>query len=100
MDPDMTDKNILDCYESQDKDYKMRIEQARSCLLPLPVQREILQILREQGKVVSFRNLNTNEVVCEVVKGDITQLVIQFHDKLGNVCEGNTQDRWFCDLLL
>lgn len=36
-------------------------------------------------------NLNTKEVVCEVVEGDITQLAIQFQDKLGNVCEGNTK---------
>ncbi|KAL6999554.1 hypothetical protein U1Q18_000714 [Sarracenia purpurea var. burkii] len=79
--------------------------------------REVLQMLREQGKVsarllqkirdhvqkwyhdkgyacaqvVNFGNLNTKEVVCEVVEGDVTQLVVQFQDKLGNVCEGNTQ---------
>ncbi|CAA2969642.1 TOC75-3, chloroplastic [Olea europaea subsp. europaea] len=117
MDTDMTDKERLDYYRSQEKDYRRRIERARPCLLPLPVQREILQMLREQGKVsarllqrirdrvqqwyhengyacaqvVNFGNLNTKEVVCEVVEGDITQLVIQFQDKLGNVCEGNTQ---------
>lgn len=43
------------------------------------------------AQVVNFGNLNTQEVVCEVVEGDITQLVIQFQDKLGNVVEGNTQ---------
>ncbi|PWA40652.1 translocon at the outer envelope membrane of chloroplasts 75-III [Artemisia annua] len=43
------------------------------------------------AQVVNFGNLNTNEVVCEVVEGDITRVVIQFQDKLGNVCEGNTQ---------
>lgn len=43
------------------------------------------------AQVVNFGNLNTREVVCEVVEGDITQLVIQFQDKLGNVVEGNTQ---------
>jgi len=41
--------------------------------------------------VVNFGNLNTKEVVCEVVEGDITQVNIQFLDKLGNVVEGNTQ---------
>ncbi|KAH7542412.1 hypothetical protein FEM48_Zijuj02G0070700 [Ziziphus jujuba var. spinosa] len=117
MDPDMTEKEKLEYFRSQEKDYKRRIERARTCLLPMPVHREILQMLREQGKVsarllqkirdrvqkwyhdegyacaqvVNFGNLNTKEVVCEVVEGDITQLLIQFQDKLGNVVEGNTQ---------
>ncbi|KAJ6307793.1 hypothetical protein OIU76_017561 [Salix suchowensis] len=117
MDPDMTDKEKLEYYRSQEKDYRRRIEKARPCLLPTQVHREILQMLREQGKVsarllqkirdrvqkwyhdegyacaqvVNFGNLNTKEVVCEVVEGDITQLVIQYQDKLGNVVEGNTQ---------
>lgn len=29
--------------------------------------------------------------MCKVVEGDITKLDIQFQDKLGNICEGNTQ---------
>lgn len=117
MDPDMTDKEKLEYFRNQEKDYKRRIERARTCLLPMPVHREVLQMLREQGKVsarllqkirdrvqkwyhdegyacaqvVNFGNLNTKEVVCEVVEGDITQLLIQFQDKLGNVVEGNTQ---------
>ncbi|KAK4763780.1 hypothetical protein SAY87_013218 [Trapa incisa] len=117
MDPDMTDKEKLDYYRSQEKDYRRRIDRARPCLLPASVHREILQMLRDQGKVsarllqkirdrvqkwyhdegyacaqvVNFGNLNTKEVVCEVVEGDITQLLIQFQDKLGNVVEGNTQ---------
>ncbi|CBI16091.3 unnamed protein product, partial [Vitis vinifera] len=96
---------------------KFRCINVGPCLLPMPVYREILQMLRDQGKVsarllqkirdrvqkwyhdegyacaqvVNFGNLNTREVVCEVVEGDITQLVIQFQDKLGNVVEGNTQ---------
>ncbi|XP_050376022.1 protein TOC75-3, chloroplastic-like [Argentina anserina] len=117
MDPDMTDKEKMEYFRNQEKDYKRRIERARPCLLPAPVQREVLLMLREQGKVsarllqkirdrvqkwyqdegyacaqvVNFGNLNTKEVVCEVVEGDITQLVIQFQDKLGNFVEGNTQ---------
>ncbi|KZV53014.1 hypothetical protein F511_27630 [Dorcoceras hygrometricum] len=117
MDPDMTEKEKLDYMRTQEKDYRRRIEKSRPCMLPPSVQREILQMLREQGKVsarllqrirdrvqqwyhengyacaqvVNFGNLNTKEVVCEVVEGDITQLVIQFQDKLGNICEGNTQ---------
>ncbi|KAK9123928.1 hypothetical protein Sjap_013530 [Stephania japonica] len=117
MDSDMTDKEAYEYYKSQEKDYRRRIERARPCLLPVPIHREVLQMLREQGtvsarllqrirdrvqkwyhdegyacaQVVNFGNLNTKEVVCEVVEGDITQLAIQFLDKLGNVCEGNTQ---------
>ncbi|KAM6578048.1 hypothetical protein CsatB_029885 [Cannabis sativa] len=117
MDPDMTEKEKLEYFKNQEKDYKRRIDRARPCLLPMPVYNEVLQMLRDQGKVsarllqrirdrvqkwyhdegyacaqvVNFGNLNTKEVVCEVVEGDITQLVIQFQDKLGNVVEGNTQ---------
>lgn len=117
MDPDMTEKEKLEYFRAQEKDYRRRIEKSRPCLLPMSVHREVLQMLREQGKVsarllqkirdrvqkwyhdegyacaqvVNFGNLNTKEVVCEVVEGDITQMVIQFQDKLGNVCEGNTQ---------
>jgi outer membrane protein assembly factor BamA len=43
------------------------------------------------AQVVNFGNLNTREVVCEVVEGDITQMNVQFLDKLGNVVEGNTE---------
>ncbi|CAI0393348.1 unnamed protein product [Linum tenue] len=117
MDADMTEKEKLEYFRSQEKDYKRRIDRARPCLLAPPVHREVMQMLRDQGKVsarllqkirdtvqkwyhdegyacaqvVNFGNLNTKEVVCEVVEGDITQLVIQFQDKLGNVVEGNTQ---------
>ncbi|KAL8479950.1 hypothetical protein ACS0TY_026770 [Phlomoides rotata] len=117
MDPDMTEKGRIDYYRSHEKDYRRRMERARPCLLPMPVHREILDMISKNGdvsarllqkirdrvhqwyhengyacaQVVNFRNLNTNEIVCEVEKGDITQVVIQFQDKLGNVCEGNTQ---------
>lgn len=116
MDPDMTDREKMDYYRSMEKDYRRRIERSRQCLLPIPVQREMLQMLREHGKlsarllqkirdrvqkwyhdegyacaqVVNFGNLNTREIICEVQEGDITQTVIQYQDKLGNVCEGNT----------
>ncbi|CAL9119600.1 unnamed protein product [Musa textilis] len=117
MDADMTEREKLEYFRMQEREYKRRIERSRPCLLPVTVQREVLQMLREQGKVsarllqrirdrvqkwyhgegyacaqvVNFGNLNTREVVCEVVEGDITQLNIQFLDKLGNLCEGNTQ---------
>ncbi|KAL6523354.1 putative translocon at the outer envelope membrane of chloroplasts 75-III [Orobanche gracilis] len=117
MDPDMTEKEKMEYFRSQERDYKRRIDRARPCLLPMSVQQEILEMLRENGRVsarmlqkirdrvqqwyhdngyacaqvVNFGNLNTKEVICEVVEGDITQLLVEFHDKLGNVCEGNTQ---------
>ncbi|KAL8514112.1 hypothetical protein ACS0TY_013294 [Phlomoides rotata] len=116
MDPDMTGNERIEYYRSQEKDYK-RIDRARPCLLPMHVHMEILDMMSKNGtvsarllqkirdrvqqwyhengyacaQVVNFGNLNTSEVVCEVVEGDITQVVIQFQSKLGNVCEGNTQ---------
>lgn len=117
MDPDMTDKEKMEYYLSQEKEYQQRIRKARPCMLPMSVKAEILGMLKDSGtvsarllqrirdrvqkwyhdegyacaQVVNFGNLNTDEVVCEVVEGDITQLVVQFQDKLGNVVEGNTQ---------
>lgn len=117
MDTDMTDKERLEYFRSQEREYKRRIQKARPCLLPDAVYTEVLKMVRthstvsakllqrirdrvqkwyhDEGyacaQVVNFGNLNTKEVVCEVVEGDITQLVIQFQDKLGNVVEGNTQ---------
>ncbi|KAL9688022.1 hypothetical protein QQ045_032434 [Rhodiola kirilowii] len=115
IDEQMTDKEKMDLIKSQEKDYKRRIEKSRPCLLPAPIYRELMQMLKAEGKVsartmhkimgrvlkwyhdegyvfanVGIRNLSTKEVVCEVVEGDITQLVIKFEDKLGNVVEGNT----------
>ncbi|XP_031260871.1 protein TOC75-3, chloroplastic-like [Pistacia vera] len=51
MDPDMTDKEQMEYYKSQEKDYRRRIDKARPCLLPLSVHREILQMLKDHGKV-------------------------------------------------
>ena len=59
------------------------------------VKERVLKWYPDQGysfaNVVSFGNLNSKELIFEVMEGDITQLVIQFQDKLGNVAEGNTQ---------
>ncbi|KAE8696668.1 Chaperone DnaJ-domain superfamily protein, putative isoform 1 [Hibiscus syriacus] len=83
-----TDREKLEYYNSQGKDYRRRIERARPCMLPMQVHREVLQMLRDQGKVsvrllkkirdmiqqwyhdegyacaqvVNFGNLNTKEV--------------------------------------
>ncbi|CAI8616635.1 unnamed protein product [Vicia faba] len=117
MDPDMSDKEKLEFFRRQEREYKRRIEAARPCLLPSSVHKEIRDMLGKQGRVsarllqrirdrvqrwyhdegyacaqvVNFGNLNTREVVCEVVEGDITKLSIQYLDKLGNVVEGNTE---------
>lgn len=115
-DPDMTESERISYYRALENDYKRRISKARRCLLPSDVVGEIEDILDRRSsvsarllqkirdtvqkwyhdngyacaQVVNFGNLNTRQVVCEVVEGDITQTVIQFQDKLGNVCEGNT----------
>ncbi|XP_074592013.1 protein TOC75-3, chloroplastic-like [Curcuma longa] len=117
MDADMTEKERLEFMRAQDREYKKRIERSRPCLLSDDVKKEIVRMLNEKGKlsartlqtirdrvqkwyhdegyacaqVVNFGNLNTRELVCEVVEGDITQLDVQFLDKLGNTTEGNTQ---------
>ncbi|CAH8306321.1 unnamed protein product [Eruca vesicaria subsp. sativa] len=116
-DADMTDREMIEHLRSQEKEYKRMIGKARPCILPGQVQREVMLMLKDQGKlsarllrrlgdrvekwyhdngygfarVVNFGNLNSKELVCEVVEGDITRVVIQFRDKLGNVVEGNTQ---------
>ncbi|KAG7656473.1 hypothetical protein ISN44_As01g034760, partial [Arabidopsis suecica] len=57
------------------------------------VKERVLKWYPDQGysfaNVVSFGNLNSKELIFEVMEGDITQLVIQFQDKLGNVVEGH-----------
>ncbi|KAL1827532.1 hypothetical protein ACET3Z_005944 [Daucus carota] len=114
---EMSEKERMEFMRSQERDYKKRMDRSRPCMLPASTHREILDMLAVEGQVtarllqkirdkvqrwyhdngyvcaqvVNFGNLNTREVVCEVVEGDITQVVVQFQDKLGNVCEGNTQ---------
>lgn len=116
-DSDMTDREMIEYYRNQEKDYKRRIDKARPCMLPGPVQREMMLMLRDQknvsasllrrigdrvvkwyrdngyayANVTNFGSLNSKELVCEVSEGDITRVVIQFQDKLGNVVEGHTQ---------
>jgi len=117
FDSDMTEKERMKQYLSQEREYKRRMEKARPCILPREVNLEIMDMMRKErslsarllqkirdrvqnwyhdqgyacAQVVNFGNLNTKEVVCEVVEGDISQLQVKFIDKLGNVVEGNTQ---------
>lgn len=117
MEHQMTETEQFEFLRSLEMDYKRRMDRARPCLLPMQVQEEILGMMKGQAKVsarllqrirdrvqkwyhdngyltaqvVNFGNLNTREVVCEVAEGDITQLVVQFLDKMGNECEGSTQ---------
>ncbi|KAL2501814.1 Protein TOC75-3 [Forsythia ovata] len=101
------------------KEYRKRVEGARPCMLPMEVHGEILGMMRQRGninsrllrkitkiieewyhengyrlaRVVNFGNLETNskEFVCEVMEGDVNKVIVQFQDKLGNICEGNTK---------
>ncbi|MCO5603197.1 hypothetical protein L7F22_057344 [Adiantum nelumboides] len=112
----MSDKERESFMRSQEEEYKGRLKKARPCILAKNVEREIsawlrserrvtariLQRIRDQvqkwyhdngfacAQVVNFGNLNTKEIVCEVVEGDITKVVVQFQDKMGLSCEGNT----------
>ncbi|KAF7120436.1 hypothetical protein RHSIM_Rhsim13G0077600 [Rhododendron simsii] len=117
MSPNMTEREQMEYTRSLEREYNRRVDASRPCLLPRGVKEEVLRMLGEQNsvsarllqrirdhvqkwyhdqgyacaQVVNFGNLNTKEVVCEVVEGDITQMVIQFQDKLGNLVEGNTR---------
>lgn len=118
-DANLTDQQREELAKVQEEEYKNRLRRARPCMLPKAVEREISSWLRgetrvtarmlqrirdrvqkwyhEEGyacaQVVNFGNLNTNEVVCEVVEGDITKVQILFQDKMGFPSEGNTQEK-------
>ncbi|KAG0606632.1 hypothetical protein M758_9G156800 [Ceratodon purpureus] len=118
-DEKLSDQQREELAKSQEEDYKNRLRKSRPCMLPKSVEREIsgwlrgetrvtarmLQRIRDRvqkwyhdegyacAQVVNFGNLNTNEVVCEVVEGDITQLQIQFQDRLGFPSIGHTQKK-------
>ncbi|KAL6202780.1 hypothetical protein ACLB2K_026485 [Fragaria x ananassa] len=53
MDSDMTDREKLQQLRNQDREYKRRMEKARPCMVPSSVQREVVQMVREHGKVTS-----------------------------------------------
>ncbi|XP_074359216.1 protein TOC75-3, chloroplastic-like [Apium graveolens] len=116
-DPRESMKNLL-AYMREKWDYKKRIDRSRPCLLPATAHREILDMLAGEGQlsprllqkvrdkvtrwyedngylcaqVTNFGNLNDKEVVCEVVEGDITRVMVQFQDQHGNaVCEEKPQ---------
>ncbi|CAA3018110.1 TOC75-3, chloroplastic [Olea europaea subsp. europaea] len=119
MDENMTQNEAMESMMSYNRQYRKRVEEARPCMLPMAVQGEIQGMLRQCGnvnsrllrkiakriekwyhengyqlsRVVNFGNLdpNSKELVCEVMEGDINRVVVQFQDKLGNICEGNTK---------
>jgi len=118
MGPNMTQKEMMEHAKNEERDYRCRIKRARPCMSPMSVQHEVLEMLREQGKVgavlahkimpkvqkwyhddqgyivaqvMNLRSLPTKEVVCEVIEGDITQVEVKSQDKLGNVVEGKTK---------
>ncbi|GJN03495.1 hypothetical protein PR202_ga20948 [Eleusine coracana subsp. coracana] len=114
---DMTAREMMEYQRQYTHDYQRRVHGAKRCILPEPVREELVGIVKGQrrvgarllqrlrdrilkwyndegfvcAQVVNFGNLDTDEVVCEVVEGGITKLEYQFLDKLGNVVEGNTR---------
>lgn len=107
-------------YRREDSGYtfKSRIDMSGPCMLPASTREEILGMVvlerqvtvrlllkigdkvvgwyKDNGypcaQVVNVWNLDNRELVCEVVEGIITQVVVQFQDKLGNaVCEEKPQ---------
>lgn len=115
----MTDKEREAFIKSQEEEYKQRLRMTKPVILPRKVEKDISAWLRQErrvtarilqkirdrvqkwyhdngfacAQVVNFGNLNTKEIVCEIVEGDITQLVVQYQDKMGLSCEGNTDMR-------
>ncbi|KAK1357230.1 Translocon at the outer envelope membrane ofs protein 75-III [Heracleum sosnowskyi] len=114
---EMNMKNLV-AHMREKWNYKKRIDRSRPCLLPDTTHREILDMIAGEGQlsarllkkvrdkvhrwyedngymcaqVINFGNLNGREVVCEVMEGDITQVVVQIQDQLGNaVCEEKPQ---------
>lgn len=112
----MTDKEREAFMKSQEEEYRQRLRKTKPVILPRKVEKDISAWLRQErrvtarilqkirdriqkwyhdngfacAQVVNFGNLNTKEIVCEIVEGDITKLVVQFQDKMGLPCEGNT----------
>jgi hypothetical protein len=115
-DEDMTAREKMDYFRRQERDYKQRIRRAKPCILPQSVHQEVLGMVKKQGnltagllrrirdhvekwyhdegfvfaQVQNFGNLDSDEIVLEVAEGDITKVEYQFHDKLDNIVEGNT----------
>ena len=113
----LSDKERESFIRSQEEEYRHRLKMTRPCILPKSVEKDItswirterrvtariLQKIRDQvqkwyhdqgfacAQVVNFGNLNTKEIVCEVVEGDITDVIVQFQDKMGLPCEGYTE---------
>ncbi|CAL5085968.1 unnamed protein product [Urochloa decumbens] len=113
---DMTEREKMDYIRRQNHDYRQRIRSAKQAILPESVCQEVLGMVKKQGKltagvlkiirdrvekwyhdegfvcalVQNFGGLDTDEIVCEAVEGDITRLEYQFQDKLDNIIEGNT----------
>ncbi|KAL6656827.1 hypothetical protein ACP70R_004607 [Stipagrostis hirtigluma subsp. patula] len=116
LDADMTARERMDYHRRQQREYQQRIRGAKPCILPEPVREEVMGMVKKQrrltagllqrirdrvekwyhdegfvcARVVNYGNLDTDEIVCEVVEGDITKVEYQFQDKLDNIVEGNT----------
>uniref|UniRef100_A0A0E0MBQ8 Bacterial surface antigen (D15) domain-containing protein n=1 Tax=Oryza punctata TaxID=4537 RepID=A0A0E0MBQ8_ORYPU len=110
LDDDMTARERMDYLRRQEREYQQLGPTApKPCILPENLQRELKGMVKKQRKVSSsllkrmagrierwyhdegFQcaqvvGYNGNLDAGEVVEGDITK----FHDKLGNVVDGNT----------
>ncbi|CAM0874462.1 unnamed protein product [Alopecurus aequalis] len=117
-DDDMTLREKMALRRRQGQEYQRRLASAtKPCILPEPVRREVAEMVKKQGRVsarllqtirdhvlrwyhnegfvcaqmVNFGNLDSGEVVAEVVEGEVTGVEYQFLDKLGHVIEGKTR---------
>ncbi|CAI7847076.1 unnamed protein product, partial [Closterium sp. NIES-53] len=117
--PDASGQEASEDAAKQEAAYAERLRQARQCLLPRKVENELSAMVQREGRltarmlqkirdrilkwyhdkgyacanVINFGNLNTPDIVCEVVEGDVTGVEVQFLDKMGQRCEGITDER-------
>lgn len=117
FDPNWDEAEKKRYYREVKRDYKRRVKRTKHVLIPASAEREISRMVRGQyrlsarllqevrdqvqrwyhangyacAQVVNFGHLNTKEIICEVIEGEISKVDIQFQDKMGNPCEGNTQ---------
>lgn len=102
--------------EQEQEQYKTKLRATRECLLPASVENSISRWLSRESRltarmlqrirddiqkwyidqgyvcamVVNYGNLNSEEIVCEVVEGDITGVDVLFQDKMNERTEGVT----------
>lgn len=117
LDADATDWEKAQFIRKLQEESDKRLAMSRPCLLPMPVQAELEEMIDEQwrlsskllrriteriekwyhregyilARVVNFDKLGTRELAVVIDEGDISKVEVRFEDKLGNACEGNTR---------